>query len=105
MAAAAVIGEKSEVTMEYQRQRAKEMQQYFKKKKSEESSQGPFFGFLPKNEISNGRPSVLPLQFRVVYLRCRSYDGCGSGDWGGRAVRLTMEYPEYKGAKRDATVF
>ncbi|PWA70227.1 Chlorophyll a/b binding protein domain-containing protein [Artemisia annua] len=57
MAVAAVVGEKSgvTVTMEYQRQRAKEMQQYFKKKKSEESSQGPFFGFLPKNEISNGR--------------------------------------------------
>ncbi|GJU19858.1 light-harvesting complex-like protein OHP2, chloroplastic [Tanacetum coccineum] len=54
-AAAVVVGEKSGVTIEYQRQRAKEMQQYFKKKKSEESSQGPFFGFLAKNEISNGR--------------------------------------------------
>lgn len=35
MAVAAVVGEKSgvTVTMEYQRQRAKDMQQYFKKKK------------------------------------------------------------------------
>ncbi|PWA70506.1 Chlorophyll a/b binding protein domain-containing protein [Artemisia annua] len=44
------------VTMEYQRQRAKELQEYFKKKKQEEAAnQGPFFGFIAKNEISNGR--------------------------------------------------
>nr|GEU52523.1 light-harvesting complex-like protein OHP2, chloroplastic [Tanacetum cinerariifolium] len=44
------------VTMEYQRQRAKELQEYFKKKKFEEAAnQGPFFGFIAKNEISNGR--------------------------------------------------
>lgn len=41
--------------MEFQRQKAKELQEYFKKKKLEEASQGPFFGFVPKNEISNGR--------------------------------------------------
>lgn len=48
-------GKKSVVTMEFQRQKAKELQEYFKKKKLEEANQGPFFGFLAKNEISNGR--------------------------------------------------
>ncbi|GJN18503.1 hypothetical protein PR202_gb05670 [Eleusine coracana subsp. coracana] len=43
------------VTLEYQRKVAKELQDYFKQKKLEEANQGPFFGFLPKNEISNGR--------------------------------------------------
>ncbi|KAL8233372.1 hypothetical protein R6Q59_019472 [Mikania micrantha] len=43
------------VTLEFQRQRAKELQDYFKQKKLEEANQGPFFGFIPKNEISNGR--------------------------------------------------
>ncbi|XP_066312075.1 light-harvesting complex-like protein OHP2, chloroplastic [Miscanthus floridulus] len=43
------------VTLEYQRKVAKDLQEYFKKKKLEETDQGPFFGFLPKNEISNGR--------------------------------------------------
>ncbi|CAD6238053.1 unnamed protein product [Miscanthus lutarioriparius] len=43
------------VTLEYQRKVAKDLQEYFKKKKLEEADQGPFFGFLPKNEISNGR--------------------------------------------------
>lgn len=43
------------VTLEYQRKVAKDLQEYFKKKKMEEADQGPFFGFLPKNEISNGR--------------------------------------------------
>ncbi|KAK1403880.1 light-harvesting complex-like protein OHP2, chloroplastic [Heracleum sosnowskyi] len=48
-------GKKNAVTMEFQRQKAKELQEYFKKKKLEEANQGPFFGFLAKNEISNGR--------------------------------------------------
>lgn len=48
-------GKKNVVTMEFQRQKAKELQEYFKKKKLEEANQGPFFGFLAKNEISNGR--------------------------------------------------
>ncbi|KAJ6802033.1 light-harvesting complex-like protein OHP2, chloroplastic isoform X1 [Iris pallida] len=43
------------VTLEYQRRMAREMQDYFKKKKAEESNQGPAFGFVAKNEISNGR--------------------------------------------------
>ncbi|CAH1454060.1 unnamed protein product [Lactuca virosa] len=43
------------VTMEFQRQKAKELQEYFKQKKLEEANQGPFFGFIGKNEISNGR--------------------------------------------------
>ncbi|KAL2497065.1 Protein disulfide-isomerase [Abeliophyllum distichum] len=37
------------------RQKAKELQEYFKKKKLEDASQGPFFGFIGKNEIANGR--------------------------------------------------
>lgn len=43
------------VTLEFQRQKAKELQEYFKQKKLEEANQGPFFGFIGKNEISNGR--------------------------------------------------
>ncbi|CAN1268098.1 Light-harvesting complex-like protein OHP2, chloroplastic [Linum perenne] len=50
-----VAGDKGVVTLEFQRQKAKELQQYFKQKKLEEANQGPFFGFIPKNEISNGR--------------------------------------------------
>ncbi|XP_078432231.1 light-harvesting complex-like protein OHP2, chloroplastic [Wolffia australiana] len=50
-----VVSGEGAVTLEYQRKRAKEMQQYFRQKKLEEADQGPFFGFLPKNEISNGR--------------------------------------------------
>ncbi|KAJ4895041.1 one-helix protein 2 [Raphanus sativus] len=46
---------KSVVTVEFQRQKAKELQEYFKQKKLEAAGQGPFFGFQPKNEISNGR--------------------------------------------------
>ncbi|KAG5384339.1 hypothetical protein IGI04_035809 [Brassica rapa subsp. trilocularis] len=42
-------------TVEFQRQKAKELQDYFKQKKLEAAGQGPFFGFQPKNEISNGR--------------------------------------------------
>ncbi|XP_068647415.1 light-harvesting complex-like protein OHP2, chloroplastic [Aristolochia californica] len=43
------------VTLEFQRKRAKEMQEYFRQKKLEEADQGPFFGFIGKNEIANGR--------------------------------------------------
>ena len=43
------------MTLEYQRKVAKDLQDYFKKKKLDEADQGPFFGFVPKNEISNGR--------------------------------------------------
>ncbi|CAI0396358.1 unnamed protein product [Linum tenue] len=46
---------KGAVTLEFQRQKAKELQEYFKQKKLEEANQGPFFGFIGKNEISNGR--------------------------------------------------
>lgn len=53
--AAVEDGKKSVVTMEFQRQKAKELQEYFKQKKLEEANQGPFFGFIAKNEISNGR--------------------------------------------------
>nr|GMC52512.1 light-harvesting complex-like protein OHP2, chloroplastic [Ipomoea batatas] len=40
------------------RQKAKELQEYFKQKKAEEANQGPFFGFIGKNEISNGSISI-----------------------------------------------
>ncbi|KAK1298027.1 hypothetical protein QJS10_CPB14g01225 [Acorus calamus] len=43
------------VTLEYQRKVAKELQEYFRQKKLEEANQGPLFGFVGKNEISNGR--------------------------------------------------
>ncbi|XP_055836071.1 light-harvesting complex-like protein OHP2, chloroplastic [Solanum dulcamara] len=46
---------KNVITMEFQRQKAKDLQEYFKQKKLEEANQGPFFGFIAKNEISNGR--------------------------------------------------
>ncbi|RDX61586.1 Light-harvesting complex-like protein OHP2, chloroplastic [Mucuna pruriens] len=54
--ASSVVGDdKSVVTLEFQRQKAKELQEYFKQKKLDEADQGPFFGFIGKNEISNGR--------------------------------------------------
>ncbi|KAH7525077.1 light-harvesting complex-like protein OHP2, chloroplastic [Ziziphus jujuba] len=43
------------ITLEFQRQKAKELQDYFKQKKLDDADQGPFFGFVGKNEISNGR--------------------------------------------------
>ncbi|VFQ86748.1 unnamed protein product [Cuscuta campestris] len=46
---------RSVITFEFQRQKAKELQEYFKQRKAEEANQGPFFGFIGKNEISNGR--------------------------------------------------
>ncbi|KAL9245070.1 hypothetical protein vseg_018764 [Gypsophila vaccaria] len=55
-AAAAVVGEdKSVVTLEFQRAKARELQEYFKQKKLEEAAQGPVFGWVRKNEIGNGR--------------------------------------------------
>ena len=51
-----VVGDdKNVITLEFQRQKAKELQEYFKQKKVEEADQGPFFGFIGKNEINNGR--------------------------------------------------
>ncbi|XP_077253115.1 light-harvesting complex-like protein OHP2, chloroplastic [Tasmannia lanceolata] len=43
------------ITLEFQRKMAKELQEYFRQKKLEEADQGPFFGFIGKNEIANGR--------------------------------------------------
>ncbi|GFR46919.1 hypothetical protein Agub_g8566 [Astrephomene gubernaculifera] len=44
------------VTIEYQRQRAKEMRQYFIDMRAEEMRvKSKVFGWTPKNEISNGR--------------------------------------------------
>ncbi|XP_021771544.1 light-harvesting complex-like protein OHP2, chloroplastic [Chenopodium quinoa] len=50
-----VVEDKSVITLEFQRAKAKELQDYFKQKKLEEADQGPAFGFVPKNEIGNGR--------------------------------------------------
>jgi hypothetical protein len=45
-----------DVTIEYQRQRAKEMRQYFQNRKQEaQVRRGPLFGWTPANEIGNGR--------------------------------------------------
>lgn len=54
-AAQVAVEDKNVVTFEFQRQKAKELQEYFKQKKFEEADQGPFFGFVGKNEIANGR--------------------------------------------------
>ncbi|KAA8537939.1 hypothetical protein F0562_027481 [Nyssa sinensis] len=54
-AAAPMVEDKNVITLEFQRQKAKELQEYFKQKKLEEADQGPFFGFIGKNEIANGR--------------------------------------------------
>lgn len=54
-AAQVAVEDKNVVTLEFQRQKAKELQEYFKQKKFEEADQGPFFGFVGKNEIANGR--------------------------------------------------
>ncbi|XP_010927152.1 light-harvesting complex-like protein OHP2, chloroplastic [Elaeis guineensis] len=53
--AESAVPTKDVVTLEYQRRVAKELQEYFKQKKLEEADQGPFFGFMGKNEIINGR--------------------------------------------------
>ncbi|KAK7315296.1 hypothetical protein VNO77_33836 [Canavalia gladiata] len=53
---ATVVGDdKNVITLEFQRQKAKELQEYFKQKKLDEADQGPLFGFIGKNEINNGR--------------------------------------------------
>ena len=59
---------KSVVTVEFQRQKAKRLQEYFKQKKLEAAAQGPFFGFQPKNEISNGRYFLLLLHLMISFL-------------------------------------
>ncbi|XP_065011345.1 light-harvesting complex-like protein OHP2, chloroplastic isoform X2 [Musa acuminata AAA Group] len=53
------------VTLEYQRRVAEELQDYFKQKKLEEADQGPFFGFLGKNEISNGREGIFKMELEA----------------------------------------
>ncbi|KAF5444540.1 hypothetical protein F2P56_033664 [Juglans regia] len=54
--AAVLVGDdRNVITLEFQRQKAKELQDYFKQKKLEDADQGPFFGFIGKNEIANGR--------------------------------------------------
>ncbi|WMV26824.1 hypothetical protein MTR67_020209 [Solanum verrucosum] len=70
---------KNVITMEFQRQKAKELQEYFKQKKLEEANQGPFFGFIGKNEISNG--SLMNINDPVYTVLRGFYDtnmGCGA---------------------------
>lgn len=64
------------VTMEFQRQKAKEIQQYFKQKKLEESNQGPFFGWIAKNEISNGRFVAIYVTFFLILTLLMVLDFC-----------------------------
>lgn len=52
------VDDKNVITLEFQRQKAKELQDYFKQKKLEEADQGPVFGFIGRNEINNGRYKV-----------------------------------------------
>lgn len=55
-AVAAAAAAPTGVTIEFQRQQAKAMQQYFRGLKLEESvEQGRMFGWTRKNEIRNGR--------------------------------------------------
>ncbi|XP_077221501.1 light-harvesting complex-like protein OHP2, chloroplastic [Tasmannia lanceolata] len=49
------VSSTNDITLEFQRNMAKELQEYFRQKKLEEADQGPFFGFMGKNEIANGR--------------------------------------------------
>ncbi|PIA47819.1 hypothetical protein AQUCO_01400424v1, partial [Aquilegia coerulea] len=50
-----IANDQSVITMEFQRKMAKELQEYFRQKKLEQAAQGPVFGWVKKNEISNGR--------------------------------------------------
>lgn len=63
------------ITLEFQRQRAKELQEYFKQKKLDEADQGPFFGFIGKNEISNGRSISFPSFSTLILLWLLKFEG------------------------------
>ncbi|XP_058074823.1 light-harvesting complex-like protein OHP2, chloroplastic isoform X2 [Magnolia sinica] len=67
-AAISEVSSPAVVTMEFQRKMAKELQDYFKQKKLEEADQGPFFGFIGKNEISNGSLFCGGFRQRCVFL-------------------------------------
>ncbi|CAL4948977.1 unnamed protein product [Urochloa decumbens] len=78
------------VTLEYQRKVAKDLQDYFKQKKLEEANQGPLFGFLPKNEISNGSRNANRVRNRLGFCSANEdpslqFWNCGLGlmedDW------------------------
>ncbi|XP_043722254.1 light-harvesting complex-like protein OHP2, chloroplastic [Telopea speciosissima] len=49
------VSDPNVITLEFQRKMAKELQEYFRQKKLEQADQGPYFGFIGKNEIANGR--------------------------------------------------
>uniref|UniRef100_M4F057 Uncharacterized protein n=1 Tax=Brassica campestris TaxID=3711 RepID=M4F057_BRACM len=85
---AVAVDGKSVVTVEFQRQKAKRLQEYFKQKKLEAAAQGPFFGFQPKNEISNGRWAMFG--FAVGLLT----------DYKARL----RDYPDIKGDPTDAFI-
>ncbi|XP_052202348.1 light-harvesting complex-like protein OHP2, chloroplastic [Diospyros lotus] len=62
------------VTLEFQRQMAKELQDYFKQKKLEEANKGPVFGFVGKNEISNGRWAMFGFAVGLLTEYATGYD-------------------------------
>ncbi|CAL5326579.1 unnamed protein product [Camellia sinensis] len=49
----AMVVDNSLITLEFRRQKAKELQEYFKQKELDKANQGPFFRFIANNEISN----------------------------------------------------
>ncbi|XP_028551901.1 light-harvesting complex-like protein OHP2, chloroplastic isoform X1 [Dendrobium catenatum] len=65
---------KGVVTLEFQRRMAKELQDYFRQKKLEEANQGPFFGFLGKNEIANGRYIYNAIRGRKFHCEITSFN-------------------------------
>lgn len=51
---------KAPTTVEYQRARAKDMVRYFKEKRFDEAVEdAQVFGWTPKNEIANGRATMM----------------------------------------------
>ncbi|KAJ8760465.1 hypothetical protein K2173_015132 [Erythroxylum novogranatense] len=96
------VGDKSIITLEFQRQKAKELQDFFKQRKLEEANQGPFFGFIGKNEIINGRWAMFGFAVGMLteyatgsdfvdQLEIRPRENCGREEG---PVRLEMSEPE-----------
>ncbi|KAK4374412.1 hypothetical protein RND71_005089 [Anisodus tanguticus] len=81
---------KNVITLKFQRQKAKELQGYFKQKKLEEANQGPFFGFIAKNEISNGSDGASNVDIQAS----RTEPGLLLFRWAmfGFAVGMLTEY-------------
>lgn len=84
--AAVVADDKNVVTLEFQRQKAKELQEYFKQKKVEAADQGPAFGFVAKNEINNGRYVIIFIHLSI---------GCYIDGLFGR-ILLDLRWTEFQ---------